>query len=52
MQTLYLLLFLAAFISFLLHTSDKVVSKVNFLGLGLAFWALVPLIQTFQRVLN
>lgn len=49
MLTLFLLLYIAAAVCFLLY-SLGVVTKIHLLGLGVFFWSLVPLIQTFQKI--
>ncbi len=49
MGLLFLLLLIAGFICFL-GAAFGTFSRVNLIGLGLAFWILVPLIQAFQVV--
>ncbi len=52
METIYALLLLGGLITFLAATFDAKVSRrsINFVGLGLAFWILVPLIQTVRML--
>lgn len=44
----YLILYLLAAISFLVFAVAHPPVKINLLGLGVFFWALVPLIQTIR----
>lgn len=50
MQTLYMILFLLAGVSFGLAAGGIVVRRVNFIALGLLLWVAVPFIQAVQRV--
>lgn len=50
MNLLYLILFLAAFICFLLAAFGVAVRRLNLVALGLMLWSLVYVIQLFQKV--
>jgi len=51
MITLYLILYILSFISFVLAAFGAVASsKVNLIALGLSFWVLVFVIQGVQLV--
>jgi hypothetical protein len=50
MITLFLVLYIAAFICFVLATLGVAVRRVNLLALGLALWVLVPLITLFSKL--
>jgi len=49
MTLLFVLLLLAALVCFILATASFP-NRFNLVALGLAFWVLVPLIHTFQRL--
>ncbi|MDQ3223148.1 MAG: hypothetical protein M3Q75_06725 [Gemmatimonadota bacterium] len=49
MGLLFLLLLIAGFVCFV-AAAFGTFSRVNLIGLGLAFWILVPLIQALQGV--
>lgn len=50
MTTFYLLFYLIAGILFGLAAGGVTAKKVNFLALGLLFWVLVEIVQTFQKL--
>ena len=47
---LYLVLYLLAATCFLGYAAGAKHPRINLLGLGVFFWALVPLIQTLQKL--
>ena len=47
---LYLVLYLLAACCFLAYAVGFHQARINLLGLGVFFWALVPLIQTLQKL--
>ena len=50
MLILYFILYILAAVCFFIYAIAKYKAKVNLLGLGVFFWSLVPLIQTFQKL--
>lgn len=50
MLVIYLILYSLAAVCFLAYSLRAPVPHVNLLGLGVFFWALVPLIQTLQKL--
>jgi hypothetical protein len=50
MTTWYFVLYLLALVCFALAAVQVHTSKVNLLGLGLAFFVAVPFLQTLQRL--
>lgn len=49
MLVVFLILYILAASCFFAYSVGHVHSRVNLLGLGVFFWALVPLIQTIQK---
>lgn len=53
MLTLTLILLILSVVCFAIAAFNAVTtSRVNFIGLGLMFWVLVPLINTIVRMAN
>jgi len=50
MTLLYLILLVAAFVLILLGAFRVASRRVDFVGLGLALWVLVALLQAFNKV--
>lgn len=50
MTALYLVLFVAALVCFVLAAFDVAVRRLNLVALGLALWMLVAVLQTLQRL--
>lgn len=50
MQVLYLCLYVAALVCFLLAAFNVPTSKANVLAVGLGLWVVVPLLQVGQKV--
>lgn len=50
MLALYLILYVVALVCFLMAAFGVAASRVNLIGLGLAFMVLVPIIQLAQKL--